>query len=386
MMEWKAAIHEYVDRLNRAESDCSGAPLETCVRDREFLLMLEERLRRVKVRGDIREATPLRQETRLRITRFSEAKHEIRAELMLRKTMLYRQGGRRFREDRLERESLVLRREKGGWRIVTVLPDVSERAADEQADSRPDVWQGDWRGDWQGGWAGDGGDADGAAADPIGGMAAGGPGGGGRSGSRAPGPWGGARPQEGPRPGRPYLHPSVTPVRPIIALRGKPYVRRLAVEYADRWWDAHNPEYRAFDVDCTNYVSQCLFAGGAPMTYTGKRNSGWWYRHGNGDDWSFSWTVSNSLQWYLAGARKGLTAQRVRSASELEPGDVIFYDWDGDGHFQHSTIVTAKDANGQPLVNAHTVNSRWRYWDYRDSYAWSEQTKYRFYHISDEFF
>lgn len=25
-------------------------------------------------------------------------------------------------------------------------------------------------------------------------------------------------------------------------------------------------------------------------------------------------------------------------------GDVIFYDWDGDGSFQHSTIVTAFDA------------------------------------------
>lgn len=60
-------------------------------------------------------------------------------------------------------------------------------------------------------------------------------------------------------------------------------------------------------------------------------------------------------------------------------GDVIIYDWDGDGSYQHSTIVTAFDAGGMPLVNAHTTPSKHRYWDYRNSYAWSENTVYRFF-------
>ena len=38
-------------------------------------------------------------------------------------------------------------------------------------------------------------------------------------------------------------------------------------------------------------------------------------------------------------------------------GDVICYDWDGNGHFQHNTVVVAKDPHGMPLVNAHTTNS-----------------------------
>jgi hypothetical protein len=63
---------------------------------------------------------------------------------------------------------------------------------------------------------------------------------------------------------------------------------------------------------------------------------------------------------------------------------VISYDWDGNGHFQHSTIVAAVDARGMPLVNAHTTESYHRYWDYRDSYAWTERTAYRFFHIPDE--
>ncbi|MNN92744.1 putative amidase domain protein [compost metagenome] len=66
---------------------------------------------------------------------------------------------------------------------------------------------------------------------------------------------------------------------------------------------------------------------------------------------------------------------------ELDIGDVICYSWDGDGRYGHSTIVTGFDPGGMPLVNAHTVNSRNRYWDYSDSYAWTERTQYRFYHI-----
>lgn len=38
------------------------------------------------------------------------------------------------------------------------------------------------------------------------------------------------------------------------------YDRLAAVQYAERWWNSYNPQYRKFDVDCTNYVSQCLRA------------------------------------------------------------------------------------------------------------------------------
>ena len=124
------------------------------------------------------------------------------------------------------------------------------------------------------------------------------------------------------------------------------------------------------------------------MNYTGRRDSGWWYkgRSGGRELWSYSWAVSHALQSYLAkGAPTGLRAVRVESPRDLALGDVIFYDWDGDGRFRHSTIVTAFDHAGMPLVNANTTASRHRYWDYRDSYAWTERTRYRFFHIADEF-
>ncbi|OUM90930.1 MAG: hypothetical protein BAA01_00430 [Bacillus thermozeamaize] len=169
--------------------------------------------------------------------------------------------------------------------------------------------------------------------------------------------------------------------------RGGRYRRDLAVRYAESWWNGHNPQYRAFDVDCTNYVSQCLRAGGAPMTHVGQRGKGWWYQ-GNGgtkDNWSYSWAVAHSLRWYLATSKSGLRALEKSAASQLELGDVICYDFDGDGRWQHNAIVTAFDHRGEPLVNAHTNNVRHKFWDYRHSYAWTEQIQYKFFHIVDQF-
>lgn len=156
------------------------------------------------------------------------------------------------------------------------------------------------------------------------------------------------------------------------------YDRLAAVQYAERWWNDYNPDFRKFSVDCTNYVSQCLLAGGAPMHGAPVREEGWWYQ---GENWSFSWAVSHSLRWYLSGSTQGLSGIEVASAEELSPGDVICYDFEGDGRYDHTTIVVAKDADDMPLVNAHTENSRHRYWSYEDSTAWTPQIKYKFFKI-----
>jgi hypothetical protein len=170
--------------------------------------------------------------------------------------------------------------------------------------------------------------------------------------------------------------------------RGFAYRRETAVAYAERWWSEPSPSYEPFEVNCTNYVSQCLFAGQAPMNYTGRRETGWWYKgRVNGQErWSYSWAVADSLQRYLSHSRSfGLRAEPVESPDLLRLGDVICYDWEGSGRFGHNTIVTAFAPDGMPLVNSNTVSSRHRYWDYRDSYAWTERTRYRFFHIADEF-
>jgi len=160
--------------------------------------------------------------------------------------------------------------------------------------------------------------------------------------------------------------------------RSYTYDRLKAVQYAERWWNSYNPAYKKFEVDCTNYISQCVHAGGGQMHGYPNRNKGWWMQNNN---WSYSWSVANAFPRYLASSTKGLRAKEVKNATELLLGDVICYDFQGDGKYDHTTIVTGKDENGEPLVNAHTYNSRMRYWKYEDSSAYTPNIRYRFFTI-----
>ena len=53
---------------------------------------------------------------------------------------------------------------------------------------------------------------------------------------------------------------------------------------------------KKFENNCTNFISQCLHAGGAPMRGYPNRGSGWWLQNKN---WSYSWAVAHSLRLYL---------------------------------------------------------------------------------------
>ncbi len=162
---------------------------------------------------------------------------------------------------------------------------------------------------------------------------------------------------------------------------GGSYNRERAVAYAERYWNSANPAYIRFNDDCTNFISQCLHAGGIPMAFTGRKDKGWWYRGGRNPSWSYSWTVAHGLYLLLKSGKAPMRAVQVLSPELLLPGDIICYDFDGDGRWQHNTIVVAKDANGMPLVNAHTTNSSRRYWEYRDSTAYTPKVQYAFFHI-----
>jgi hypothetical protein len=172
---------------------------------------------------------------------------------------------------------------------------------------------------------------------------------------------------------------SLTPIEEDGERLSFQYNRLRAVQYAERWWNSYNPAYKKFEVDCTSFVSQCLHEGGAPMSGYPNRIKGWWLRNNN---WSYSWAVANSLRLYLANSNNSLRAQEVSGPDQLLLGDVICYDFQGDGRFDHNTIVTGRDAYGMPLVNAHTYNSRMRYWAYEDSSAYTPNIKYKFFTVA----
>ncbi|ASS74473.1 hypothetical protein CIG75_05350 [Tumebacillus algifaecis] len=162
-------------------------------------------------------------------------------------------------------------------------------------------------------------------------------------------------------------------------VRGR-YDRVRAFKFAELWWNSYNPAYQKIQGnDCTNFISQVVHAGGMPMIFTSSRGTGWWHRN---KSWSYSWAVAHSFKLALS---RLLHAQAVADPRQLKVGDVICYDWDGDGRWQHNTVVVDFDVSGMPLVNAHTVASHRRYWDYRDSYAFTARTQYVFYHIPDNF-
>ncbi len=81
---------------------------------------------------------------------------------------------------------------------------------------------------------------------------------------------------------------------------------------------------------------------------------------------SLSWTVAHNLYIYLATSgrssrvatyskSKGLAAPPKNSKAIV--GDVVFYDWEGDGDYDHVSIVTGY-SGGADLISQHTTNRR----------------------------
>ena len=136
------------------------------------------------------------------------------------------------------------------------------------------------------------------------------------------------------------------------------YDREKAVEYARKWAKNRNPayfDYSEIGGDCTNFASQVLFAGYGQMNY--KPVYGWYYIDGNRK--SPSWTGVNELYNFLVSNRgPGPKAVEV-GITEIEPGDLVQLDFDGDGRFDHTPVIT--DVGGYTpetvLVAAHTTDS-----------------------------
>ena len=129
------------------------------------------------------------------------------------------------------------------------------------------------------------------------------------------------------------------------------YQREKAVEYAKEWALKRNERYYAFDNiggDCTNFVSQCLYAGCKVMNYT--KNTGWYYN--SIKDRAPAWTgVQFFYDFLINNKGKGPSAKEVLP-SEIEVGDFIQLGR-ANGQFYHAVIIT-KITNGRFYVCSHT--------------------------------
>lgn len=132
-----------------------------------------------------------------------------------------------------------------------------------------------------------------------------------------------------------------------------PYNRDAAVEYARKWALSRNPAYYDFEKiggDCTNFTSQCIYAGARVMNYTPV--TGWYYNSASSR--AAAWTGVEYLYKFLVNNKSVGPYARVVSQSEVQPGDIVqLGKWSGD--FYHSPIITA--TSPVILVAAHSFDA-----------------------------
>ena len=135
------------------------------------------------------------------------------------------------------------------------------------------------------------------------------------------------------------------------------YDRAKAADYARTWALSRNPRYLNFEKlggDCTNFASQCIFAGSGVMNHAAKNS---WYYY-SGYKKSPSWTgVPYLYNFLIHNDGVGPFAEETYAAG-VEIGDIVQLG-DEAGRFYHSPVVTAVMAT-QILVCAHTFDAYMR--------------------------
>ena len=137
------------------------------------------------------------------------------------------------------------------------------------------------------------------------------------------------------------------------------YNRIAAVNYARKWALSRNPASYNYDEiggDCTNFISQCLYAGKREMNY---RKYGWYYNNPNNK--SASWTGVEYLSKFLLNNKYEGPRGILIEKNELEIGDIIQFSFDG-VIFGHSLFVT--EINGDKIkICTHTMDAKNRNFD-----------------------
>lgn len=131
----------------------------------------------------------------------------------------------------------------------------------------------------------------------------------------------------------------------------KPYGRERAVTYARRYAFGQNPafgNFRGIGGNCTNFVSQCVYAGSCRMNYTPV--VGWYYISMN--ERTASWTGVEYFYNFMTGNAGVGPFGRDALDDELEIGDVIQLGREGEG-FYHTLLVVGFEGD-EPLVAAQT--------------------------------
>ena len=150
------------------------------------------------------------------------------------------------------------------------------------------------------------------------------------------------------------------------------YRRDEVLQYAKQWAMGRNPRYLDFEHyggDCTNFASQCIYAGSKVMNYTPV--TGWYYN--SSSDRTASWTGVTYLYNFLVGNRSVGPYAVVTDETGVQPGDIVQLGRKEKG-FYHSPVIVAV-RGGRIYVAAHSFDA---YMRPLDTYIYE---KARFLHI-----
>lgn len=136
-----------------------------------------------------------------------------------------------------------------------------------------------------------------------------------------------------------------------------PYDREAAVLYAHQWAYGRNPlfyDYEHLGGDCTNFASQCIYAGAGVMNWTPV--TGWYYIDASRR--TASWTGVEYLYRFLVTNGGAGPYARLVGPGDVQPGDIVQLGHEN-GHFYHSPVILGI-RGGEIYVAAHTYDALWR--------------------------
>lgn len=140
-------------------------------------------------------------------------------------------------------------------------------------------------------------------------------------------------------------------------MRESTYDRAKAVAYAETWAMGRNPAYYDFEAiggDCTNFASQCIYAGSGVMNFTPVM--GWYYI--DAARRAPAWTGVEPLYRFLVTNGGAGPRGSVVDREQVLPGDIVQLGT-ADGHFYHSPVILGVQ-DGEIYVAAHTFDALWR--------------------------
>jgi hypothetical protein len=163
----------------------------------------------------------------------------------------------------------------------------------------------------------------------------------------------------------------------------KTYNRDSAAWYGWYYALTPNPDFRYFEEDCTNFISQAVWYGNWPWVgwWPNKYSTSvWWYSFYDWQGQSWTWTSAQYWWWFTHDRPRGYLTDNF---CNLQKGDIVQADWNQDGHVDHSMIVTYKDGC-DVRVSYHTNNTRNRsIWDIYSSYPNAWYYPWRLYDYGD---